>query len=151
MCYTFIINLQAMAIKEKKPIVKRPPKTLKERRFVKEIATASSLADAVRKAGYDVNSPQAASQIGYENMRKLDMGSYFFAAGLTHETIAQNTTRIALTAKKIWGTGDDFIEVEDNPTQLSAMKFATDLMGLTKEKGDTNVQVVIPIHSLKAG
>lgn len=127
----------------KKQVTKRAPKTLKEKRFVKLLPTASSVTQAVIDAGYEVSSRFAAAQIGYENMKKLDMGVWYHEAGLSLEVIAQNTARIALTAKK----RDQFSGemYDDNPTQLAAMKYATDLMGMGKNDV-TNIQVnVAPI------
>lgn len=129
---------------------KRPPKTKLEKRFLKELPEAPSATEALRRAGYEPKSVSSATSMAHELMTKLDMSYWFYESGLTRETIAQNTARIALTAKKIHGTNDNFIEVEDNPTQLNAMKFATDLMGLTKSVGDTNVTIVQPIYASKA-
>jgi hypothetical protein len=127
---------------KKKTIQKRAPRTLKERRFVKALATAPSATQAVIDAGYEVSNRHVAEQIAYENMRKLEMGHWFHEAGLTHEVIAQNTAVIALTAtKRDQFSGEMY---EDNTARLKAMEFAAKLMGLLSGKdegGDTNIHV----------
>jgi Terminase small subunit len=123
--------------KVKKEIVKRPPKTLKERRFVKEYLKTGNATEAVRQAGYNVTSVSSATTVANINMTKLDMSSWFEKAGLTNEVIAQNTTRIALTAKK----RDQFSGemYDDNKMQLDGMRFASELMGLSKKEDSSPV------------
>lgn len=122
----------------KKPVTKRPPKTLKEKRFVKAYLETGNGVAAVRAAGYDVSSYSSAGSIATENLQKLEMERYLDAAGLTLETMAQNTARIALTAQK----RDQFSGemYEDNAAQLKGMEFAARLRKIlaTDTGGNTN-------------
>lgn len=49
-----------------------------------------------------------------------------------------------MESKKIHGTSDDFIEVDDNPSQLKAVEIAGKWLGMDKGT-QVNVQVNIPI------
>lgn len=130
-----------MATKEVKP--KRPPKTIKEKKFVKAYLKTGNATQAVIDAGYDVKDRMVARNIGAENLAKLGISEHFERAGLSPEVMAQNTTLIALTAlKRDHFSGEMY---EDYTARLNAMKFAAQLMGMVDgdKKGDTNVQVNI--------
>ena len=136
----------------KPPIVKRAPRTVKEKKFIKEYTTNGGNGTRAALKVYDTTSEGSAAQIAYEKLRKLDMNFYFYEAGLTNEVMAQAVTRKALTAKKqnnFTGEIDD-----DHTAQLNALKLAAQLMGLIKA-GDTinNTQnniVVTPIYGGQA-
>ena len=123
-----------------KPVkAKRAPKTVKEKLFVKHYIDNGGNATQAALKVYDTDNYYAAATIGKENVKKLQLEDFFIAAGLTKETMAQNTARIALTAtKQNQYTG----EIEsDNKSQLDGMKFAAELCGYTKS--DTNIQVIV--------
>lgn len=111
---------------EKKPIKKRPPKTVKEKKFVKAYLETGNATKAAL-AAYSCK-PSYANRVGSEVLSKLDIGHWLDKAGLTDEVIAQNTARIALTAtKQNQYTG----EIEpDNAVQLKGMEFAAKLKNL---------------------
>lgn len=120
-----------MSVKEKKPIVKRAPKTVKEKKFVKAYLESGNGTQAVMEAGYKATY-QSARVIASENLAKLNMDYWFEKAGLTNEVLAQAVTQKALTAKKRDHFSGEY--EEDHSIQLASLKFAADLMGLTKKE-----------------
>lgn len=114
-------------MKEKKIIVKRPPKTMKEKKFIQEyIRNGGNSTQAALKV-YDTDSIGSASRIGFENTAKLSFEHYFEKSGLTDAKMAQNITRVALNSKK----QNQFTGEIDNDdiTQLKAMELAIKIMG----------------------
>lgn len=122
---------------------KRPPKTIKEKKFVKRYLETGNATQAVIDAGYDVKDRSVARNIGTQNVAKLGIEEHFEKAGLSPEVMAQNTTLIALTAQKRDHFSGEMYE--DNTARLNAMKFAAQLMGMvdTDKKGDTNLHLNI--------
>lgn len=130
---------------------KRAPRTMKEKKFVKEYINNGGNATQAALAVYDTNSYKSASRIGNENTAKLSFEEIFADAGLTKDALAQNTTRIAFTSKK----QNQFTgEVEnDDAMQLKAMDFATKLAGWVappRAPVDEEGKTVIPIYGLGA-
>lgn len=131
-------------MKEVKP--KRLAKTVKEKKFVAAYLETGNATQAVIDAGYDAADRLEARKIGHIVKAKLDMEEYFEAAGLTKETLAQNTARIALTAKKqnqFTGEIDD-----DNAIQLRAMDQAAKLVSWyapPRAAVDNEGNTVVPI------
>jgi hypothetical protein len=74
----------------KKVIKKRPPKTLKERKFVKAYIETGNAAESVRQAGYDVSTLSSATSIGHEKLTKLDLGSLLEKHGLTDDKMIEH-------------------------------------------------------------
>lgn len=127
---------------EKKVIVKRPPKTVKELKFAKEYINTNGNATKAALASYNTT-PKTAARVGSEVLAKLDITSYFKKAGLTHEVLTQAVTIKALTAKKRDHFSGEY--EDDHRVQLDSLKFAADLMGLM-QKETTNIQLnLIPI------
>lgn len=131
------------------PKPKRPPKTIKEKKFVKAYLETGNATKAATIA-YNAN-PSWANRLGHEVLSKLDMTSAFRKAGMTEEVMAQNTTQIALTATKVHGTTDDFIEIPDYTNRLNAMKFAAQLMGMTKQDETPGVHIGTYVQEQKNG
>lgn len=113
-----------MAIKSKEAKPKRPPKTLKEKRFVKAYLETGNATQAALSA-YDATY-HSARRIGSENVAKLSFDHYFEKAGLTDEVISQNIAVMALTAKK----RDQYSgEISDDySTKLKATELALKVM-----------------------
>jgi len=126
--------------KKAAPRKRRPPLTAKEKAWVKEFLETRNATEAAART-YDVSSRESANTIGARNHTHLIFDGLFQKAGLTDAAIVKNTVRMALEAKKIVGTRDDFVEVEDNEAQLKAMKFAVDLMDkMPAKKADTTLR-----------
>ena len=135
----------------KKPIVKRPARTVKEKKFVKEYINNGGNATQAALKVYDVTSMGSAKLIGHENITKLNLDHYFAAAGLTDEVAAQNIVRIALTAKK----RDQYSgEITDNDElQFKATSEALKMQGKyapTRAPVDEEGKTVMPIYTMNA-
>lgn len=132
--------------KVKKVIVKRAPRTMKEKKFVKEYIENGGNATVAALKAYDTTSVNSAKRIGSENTTKLNFDYYFEKAGLTDEVIAQSITRKVLSAtKQNQFTGE--IE-DDHAIQLKATELALKVMGkFAPEKAPVNPDgsTVIPI------
>lgn len=129
-----------MGAKASEPKKRRPPKTAKERAWIKAFLETGSATEAAEIA-YDVSCRESARTIGARNHTHLLFADLFEKAGLTDSAIVGNTVRMALEAKRIVGTRDDFIEVEDNEAQLKAMKFAVELMDkMPAKKAETTLR-----------
>ena len=122
-----------MKTKEVKP--KRPPRTPKERKFVKEYLTNGGNKVQAAMAAYDTKSINSATRIAYENTQKLTFDDYFEKAGLTDEAIAPNLRDAAFAEKT---------DTADWNIRLKAHELAVKLMNkMPKEQGDTTNNIVI--------
>lgn len=134
-----------MPTASKKLVVKRPPRTLKEKKFAKAYLETGNATESVILAGYDVKNRHVAENIASENLGKLGFDHYFREAGLTDDVMALNTARIALTSKK----RDQFTgEVTtDDAMQLRGMEFAAKLQSklIPRAAVDSEGRVVTPI------
>jgi hypothetical protein len=65
---------------------KRPPKTPKEKKFVKEYAKTGNATEAAARV-YDVKDRESARAIGSEILAKLDLSSLMDEMGLTDERL----------------------------------------------------------------
>lgn len=132
----------------KKVVKKRPPKTVKEKKFVKAYIENGGNGVKAALESYDTDNYGSANRIAQDNVQKLSFDHYFAAAGLTDKAISENIANIALRAKRIHGTDSDFIEVDDNPTRLKATELAIKVMGKfapPKAPVDPEGNTVVPI------
>ena len=60
--------------------------TLKQREWIKEYLLSGNASDAAFKV-YDCKNRESASQIGWENLRKLDYTEFLEAAGITDDLL----------------------------------------------------------------
>lgn len=138
-------------MKSKAPIVKRAPRTVKEKKFVKEYIANGGNATQAALAVYDTDQYKSASRIGNENTAKLSFDHYFALAGLTDDVIAQNVTRIAVSSKKqnqFTGEIDS-----DDAMQIKATELAIKIMGKfapPRAPVDEEGKTVTPIYALNA-
>lgn len=104
---------------------KRKPKTVKEKKYVKElIANGGNKVKAV-KAVYNVKDTNSASTIAAENSQKLTFDDYFAKAGLTDEVIAGNITQAAYAFDPLYDVPDWQIRLKAHDLALKVMgKFA---------------------------
>lgn len=124
--------------------------TPKQRIFQKELINTLSPTEAAMRA-YDCKDRKSASQIAYENLRKLDisMAELMSQMGLTDEEDIKDLIRLRKCKKlhvcdiyvkddngklKINRNSNDFIEVDDNPTQLKALELTAKLKGNIEDK-----------------
>ena len=129
--------------------------TVKQRLFVKELIATLSPTEAAMRA-YDCKTRASASQIAYENLSKLEisMTELMDKMGLTNEEDINDLKRLR-KAKKVVGylnqykkdedgkaekiepdevVSNEFIEVDDNCTQLKALELSLKIKGHLKEK-----------------
>lgn len=127
---------------------KRPPRTLKEKKFAYKMLVEQKPATIAALEVYDVhnskNPYKTASTIATENMEKLSFDHYFAKMGLTDEAIAANVSEMALKAKK-----RDHFSGEYEPdynVRLKATDLALKVMNkMPKEPQTTNNIIVTPI------
>ena len=94
---------------------KRPPKTIKEKRWLIKTIEYGDGAKAAMEV-YDVNGNASARAIASQNFSKLSLDDALLAEGLTEHSAAKSIKE-GLEAMKIHGTSDNFIEIQDKPTQ----------------------------------
>lgn len=136
--------------KPKKPIIKRPPKTIKERKFVKTYLQTGNAKEAI-KAAYNVSSDKSARAMVSETLSKLALTDIMDNMGLTDEALVGCLKDGLYNSKKIIGTPDNFIEVDDKATQHRYLntafqlkdKFPKDRIGLEATDGKNTVRVLI--------
>lgn len=124
--------------------------TLKQRKFRKELLKTLSPTEAAMRA-YNCKDRDSASQIAYENLRKLEisMPELMNRMGLTDEEDIKDLIRLRKAVKQIScnvfikkdgemkganGKTLDFIEVDDNLTQLKALELTCKLKGHLRDK-----------------
>jgi len=67
---------------------KRPPETIKEKRFAQVYLQTGNATEAAAQA-YDTKDRVSAATIGYQNVRKLQMTDHLEKAGVTDEKLAE--------------------------------------------------------------
>lgn len=117
-------------------VKKRPPRTVKEKKFVKAYVENGGNGTQAALQAYNAN-PASARKIASEVLTKLDMSAWLDKAGLTDEVMAGAIAYKSLAAKK-QNTFTGEIE-DDHRIQLDALKFAAQLKGQIKA-GDTLIQ-----------
>ncbi len=65
---------------------KRPPKTLKERKWLKRYIETGNATQAALEV-YDTKNVNSAKNIGYQNVTKLDLSTIMDAKGLTNDNL----------------------------------------------------------------
>jgi hypothetical protein len=125
---------------------KRPPKTIKEQRFVKALSESVTYTEAARKAGY-----KDPVQAAYENKIKLDTSALMDKAGLTDDRLFEKLDALVEAQRTVSAIGGkdanagtvDFVDVPDNPVQLKALEMAFKLKDkFPSSKVDQTVTVV---------
>lgn len=93
---------------------KRPPETIKEKRWLAKTIEYGNATKAALEV-YNCNENSARS-IGAQNLAKLSIEDALEAEGLTDHRAAVSI-REGLEAMKIHGTSDNFVEIQDKATQ----------------------------------
>jgi phage terminase small subunit len=105
-------------ISEQPVIAKRPPKTLKEKRFVEALATAPTATDALIQAGYNVKNRDSARSLAAQTLAKLSMSDIFDELGMTDKKLAENFIEASQATKVI--SANVVIVKPDDPTAETA-------------------------------
>lgn len=117
--------------------VKRPPRTIKEKKFVKEYLKSGNATEAAQKV-YDVSNYNSAHAIGSQNVQKLTIVDIMEKNGLTDDLIA-STLRQAMKAKGEKGT-------PEWNARLKATELTSKIKGHLREKIEHSGFIgVIPI------
>ena len=106
------------------PKPKRPPKTIKEKKFVKEYLATGNATEAAARV-YDVNSRDTARNIGTQNVAKLSFPELMDEMGITDEKLNEvliegleaNRTISAIAGHEANGGTVDFVDVPDFQTR----------------------------------
>lgn len=124
--------------------------TLKQAKWIKEYLKTGNATRSAEKV-YDVSSYKSASVIASENLEKLrpHVAHLMEAKNVSIGRLIDKLDK-KLDAKKIHGTSDDFIEIEDNVAQLKALEIAGKWIGLDREREGKTTVVVLPILSSKS-
>lgn len=101
-------------------MTKRPPKTIKEKKFVKEYLKTGNGTEAALSA-YDTKDRKSASVIATENLAKLSIADIMDQMGITDERLMQvlddglNASRTISTigGREANGATVDFVDVPD--------------------------------------
>lgn len=107
-----------------KPIVKRPPKTLKEKKFVKKYLETGNATEAAFQV-YDVTSRDSANAIGAVKLANISFTDILEKHGVTDDKLASvlmdgleaNRTISAIAGKEANGGTVDFVDVPDYATR----------------------------------
>ena len=116
----------------------------KHRKVVNEYLISGNATKAYSKI-YPKANLNTASNEGNKIIKSMGitMERLMEAKGLSKGKLIDKVSQ-KMNSKKIHGTSDDFIEVDDNPSQLKAVEIAGKWLGV--DKGSTvNVQVNVPI------
>lgn len=106
---------------------KRPPKTIKEKRWLKRTIELGNGAEAAREV-YNCKNKHSARSIASQNFAKLAIDQALEAEGLTPFYSARMLKK-GTKSKKIHGTSDDYIEVVDMPTRHKYLETMLRLQG----------------------
>lgn len=99
---------------------KRPPKTIKEKKFVREYIKTGNATEAAARV-YDVSSRDVANAIGNENLAKLSFTDLMDKMGITDEKLTRvldeglesKRSISAIAGTEANGGTVDFVEVPD--------------------------------------
>ena len=112
---------------------KRPPRTLKERKFTEVYFANGGNGTEAALIAYDCKSSKipkrTASVIAAQNLARLSFDELFYAVGLDDVTIASQISNIATSATKAALTGNGIVEVPDYRARLEALRLALGVQG----------------------
>lgn len=90
--------------------------TLKQRKWIKEYIDTGNATEAASRV-YNCKNRDVARNIGGENLAKLSFPELMEEMGLTNVALLNIGTKGMTKAKKIHGTGDNFVETPDYATR----------------------------------
>lgn len=128
--------------------------TLKQARWLDVYIETGNATEAAMRA-YELEDRAIAGQIGYENMKKLDISELMDSMGLTeHKLILKvqeglDATRSisAIAGTEANGGTVDFVDVPDYAVRHKYLETSLKLKGKLQKDSSTNIQInnVIPI------
>lgn len=120
--------------------IKRPPKTIKEKKWAKEYVKTGNATEAAARV-YDVKNRDSANAVGNENIAKLSFVEILDKAGVTDERLAE-TLNEAMVANKLHSSPTEpDREVADWQARLKATELATKAKGHLKDDFNVNIKL----------
>ena len=122
--------------------------TLKQRKWLKAYIETGNKTQAAKLAGYEAESDEGFAVIGSENYRKLNVPELLEEMGLTHVALINYGAEKMKSAKKIHGTGDNFVEIPDEAIQYKYWENFTKMKKMVNtntDEGSKDKIIVIPI------
>lgn len=119
--------------------------TLKQRKWMDTYLETGNATEAAMQS-YNCKDRNSASQIGWENLRKLDFAHFMEKAGIT-DTLLMKKTLEGLEAGKIqrdYETGE-IHKVQDYAVRHKYLETALELKGRKGKDANINIQVNLPI------
>jgi len=114
--------------------------TIKQRKWIKKYIETGNATEAAMQV-YDCKDRESAGTIGSENLQKLAFSELMDEMGLTDIALLNVGTEGMTKAKKIHGTGDNFVEVPDYGVRHKYWETLLKLKGKLNNKNITAVQV----------
>ena len=132
--------------------MKLDPLTFKQRKWLKIYLELGNATEAAMRT-YDCKDRESASQIGWENLRKLDFGDLMEESGLTDDKLnkklvegldATRSVSARITNKDAGVDTDDFIDVPDFQTRHKYLETALKLKQRLVEKSKVETTLILP-------
>ena len=114
--------------------------TLKQRKWIKEYIETGNATEAASRV-YNCKNREVAGAIGTENLQKLSFPELMENMGLTDVALMNIGTEGMTKAKKIHGTGDNFVETPDYGVRHKYWDTMLKLKGKLSDKNITAVQI----------
>lgn len=142
--------------KEKKPVVKRPPRTPKEKRVVKEYLADDGNATQAALKVYDVKDANSASTVAAENMRKLTLSQMIDnMEGLRDQDLLVKLVEGlwsiqlggSISGQRVGEATVDFVDVPDMPTRHKYLDLAFRLKGHMVAKSELSGPNGCPVET----
>jgi dihydroorotase-like cyclic amidohydrolase len=133
-----------------KPIVKRPPKTIKEKKFVKKYLEIGNATEAAMQV-YDASSRDSAHSIATQNLQKLSFVDILEKHGITDDKLASvlldgleaNRTISTISGKEANGGTVDFVDVPDYAVRHKYLETGLKVKNKFPLNDGTNVDIKV--------
>lgn len=120
--------------------------TLKQAKWLSVYIQTGNATEAAMQA-YNVKNREYAAQIGWENVRKLDIQGLMEEMGLTDVALLNAAAEGLTKSMKVTPTGESFVETEDYATRH---RYLETLLKLKKRLGSdsstTNIGISIAVR-----
>ena len=138
-------------------VIKRPPKTLKERKFLKVYSETGNATEAASQT-YNVIDRDSARSLGTQVLARLSISDTLDKIGVTDEKIATtvldgmeaNKPISAVAGRDASEASVDFIDVPDWSNRLKATELASKMKGHLKDRVDVSMIFPKPIYGGKS-
>jgi len=114
--------------------------TLKQRKWIKKYIETGNATEASMQS-YDCKDRKSAKVIGSENLSKLNFPELMEDMGLTNVALINVGAEGMTKAKKIHGTGDNFVEIPDYAVRHRYWETLLKLKGKLNRDVTTAIQI----------